>query len=256
MQTVKQRLYAGERVFGTFVMEFNTPGIAAILQAAGAAFAVYDQEHSGFGTDALRQILSYNRGLPLVPLVRVPDTRYDFMARALDAGAKGIMVPLVESADQAREIVRACKYPPHGARGTATNIAHDNFAGGADLADALGAANNETLLIAQIETEAGVNAVDEILAVEGIDVVWVGHNDLSVSLGLPGQVNHPRVVQALEQVAGAAARAGKTAGRLVPDLDTARRSLAQGYRFLAYSNDIRLLQSALAPAMKALESGE
>ena len=242
--SVKRSLAAGEVVLGVFVMEFSTPGIASILEQAGAAFVVYDQEHSGFGTDTVRQLLSYNRGLSLVPFVRVPDTHYDFMARALDCGAKGIMVPNVESEAQAREIVRSCKYAPLGARGTTANIAHDDFSSG-DLAQKLRTANEETLILAQIESEAGVANIDAILAVEGIDIAWVGHNDLSVSMGIPGQVDHPRVVAALERVAEACQKHGKTAGRLVPDVETALLWIEKGYRCIAYSNDIRLLQTAL-----------
>ncbi|MDF2958680.1 MAG: hpch/hpai aldolase [Paenibacillus sp.] len=250
---VKRKLYDGGTSFGTFVMEFGTPGIAAILEQSGAEFAVYDMEHSIFGTDTIRQIMSYNRGLSIVPIVRVPDTQYHFMARALDAGAKGIMVPMVESGQQAETIIQACKYAPLGNRGTTTNIAHDDFNGG-NLAESLQSANKETFIIAQIETEAGVNHIEDIISTEGIDVAWVGHNDLSVSMGIPGQVNHPRVIEAMEHVANACRKHGKIAGRLVPDIQTGIAWLDKGYRCLAYSNDIRLLQSALKQGIVELTS--
>ncbi len=251
---VKRKLQAGETVLGTFVMEFDTPGIASILEQTGAEFVVYDMEHSGFGTDTVRRLMSYNRGLGIVPFVRVPDTRYHFMARALDAGAKGIMVPLVETGGQVREIVRSCKYAPLGERGTTAGVAHDDFSPG-DLAEKMRQANAQTLVIVQIETEAGVDNIDEILSAEGIDVAWVGHNDLSVSMGIPGQVNHPRVVAAMERVAEACRGAGKTAGRLVPDVESARVWIDKGYRCLAYSNDIRLLQTALKQGIAEIRGG-
>jgi 2-dehydro-3-deoxyglucarate aldolase/4-hydroxy-2-oxoheptanedioate aldolase len=241
---LKMKLLDGGVSIGTFVMEFNTPGIAAILEQTGAEFAVYDMEHSSFGIETIRQIMSYNRGLSIVPVVRVPELQYHFMARALDAGAKGIMVPMVESAEQAQRIVQACKYAPDGNRGTTSNIAHDDFNGG-NLEEALRSANKETLLIAQIETEAGVNEIEHIIGTDGIDIAWVGHNDLSVSMGIPGQVNHPRVIEAMEHVAEACLKHGKIAGRLVPDIQTGKLWLEKGYRCLAYSNDIRLLQSSL-----------
>jgi 2-dehydro-3-deoxyglucarate aldolase/4-hydroxy-2-oxoheptanedioate aldolase len=242
--SVKRKLRAGEIALGTFVMEFGTPGIAGILEQTGAEFVVYDMEHSGFGTDTVRQLMSYNRGLRIVPFVRVPDTRYHFMARALDAGAKGVMIPLVETKEQAREIVRSCKYAPLGERGTTAGVAHDDFSSG-DLAEKMRQANAETLVIAQIESETGVQNIEEIISAEGIDVAWVGHNDLSVSMGIPGQVSHPRVVAAMERVAEACRKHGKTAGRLVPDVESALTWIEKGYRCLAYSNDIRLLQTAL-----------
>ena len=250
---IRKKLRDGHAVLGTFVMEFATPGIPAILESAGAEFVVFDMEHSGFGTETIRQLLAYSRGLDIVPMVRVPDTQYDFIARALDAGAKGLMVPMVESREQAEEIVACAKYPPWGRRGATANIAHDHFRGG-DLAAKLASANQEILILAQIETTRGVENIEEILAVEGIDIAWVGHNDLSVSMGIPGQVTHHRVVEAMEEVARACQRHQKHAGRLVPDLQSGIEWLNKGYRCLAYGNDIRLLQGALQSGLKSLRN--
>ncbi len=241
---VKRMIKEGKIPIGTFVMEFNTPGLPAIIEQTGAEFIIYDMEHGGFGTDTIRTMLSYNRGLHVLPFVRVPDTCYDFIARSLDAGAKGLLIPMVENKEQALKILECSKYPPIGKRGTTTNIAHDDFIGG-NLEEILRSANEQILIMAQIETETGVNNVEEIISLQGIDVAWVGHNDLSVSMGLPGQVNHPRVVEAMEHVAQVSAKYGKVAGRLAPDLKTALEWIDRGYRMIAYGNDIRLLQNSL-----------
>src|SRR5262245_27730720 len=151
---VKRKLRAGGAAIGTFIFEFATPGIARITAATGAEFAVFDLEHTGWSLDTVRMLLSTCRATSLVPVVRVPATEYHFIARALDIGAMGVMVPMVESADQARRVVQAAKYPPAGRRGAAFGVAHDDYRGGAILAT-MAAADAEGLVSARIETAAG-----------------------------------------------------------------------------------------------------
>src|SRR5688572_6861140 len=174
---VKQRLRSGGVSLGTMVFEFATTGIARLSAEAGAEFVIYDMEHTGWSVDTIRMLLATSQGLPIAPMVRVPATEYHFLARALDLGAVGVMVPMVESVEQARRIVDCCRYPPVGRRGAAFTIAHDNFTGG-DILEKMHSANREVLVIAQIETARGLEHVEEIAAVEGIDVLWIGHFDL------------------------------------------------------------------------------
>src|SRR5262249_35894204 len=148
------------------------------------------------------------------PIVRVPSADYHFLARVHDMGARGVMVPMVGTATQAEAIVRACKYPPEGARGAAFGVAHDDFRSG-DVATTMVAANRDNLIITQIETAQGVEHVDEIAAVPGIDVLWIGHFDLSLSLGVPGQFDHPRFVEAIDTVVAAASAHSRPLGILV-----------------------------------------
>jgi 2-keto-3-deoxy-L-rhamnonate aldolase RhmA len=254
---VKARLRAGEPSFGTIAWEFLTPGLPAVLELAGAEFCVFDMEHSGLSLETIRAAIRWCRGTSVVPLVRVPAHEYRYVAGALDAGAQGLMIPMTESAEQAREIVSWTKYPPAGRRGTAFGIAHDDYRGGsaADVVATMDRANAEGLLLFQIESVAGVEHVEEILAVEGVDVAWVGHGDLSVSMGLPYQFDHPDHLAALERVAAAARAAGKAAGRMVTDLPTGRRWLERGYRMLAYGPDTALLRAALREGIEGLRSG-
>src|SRR5688500_2256523 len=169
---VKEKLLAGGVSIGTFVFEFNTTGIGRIAAEAGAEFCLFDMEHTGWSIETVRMLLATTRSTAMVPLVRVPATEYHFIARVLDMGAMGVMAPMVESADQARRLVASAKYPPQGRRGAAFSIAHDDYAGG-DLVEKVESANRESLLIAQIETAAGVENVEAIAAVEGIDVLWI-----------------------------------------------------------------------------------
>jgi 2-dehydro-3-deoxyglucarate aldolase/4-hydroxy-2-oxoheptanedioate aldolase len=174
----------------------------------------------------------------------VPATEYHFIARALDAGAVGIMVPMVENAMQARRIVRAAKYPPVGGRGAAFGVAHDDYLG-RDVVVAMGSANTETLLIAQIETAAGVENVERIAEVAGIDVLWIGHFDLTNSLGVPGQFDHPKYLAALERTVAACRANGKVAGFMAASPAEARAMLDRGFGIVAFGSDAGIFRDAL-----------
>jgi 2-dehydro-3-deoxyglucarate aldolase/4-hydroxy-2-oxoheptanedioate aldolase len=249
--TIKSMLAAGRMPLGTMVFEFNTPGIARIIAEAGADFLIYDMEHTGWSVETIRTLLATARAANLMPLVRVPTTEYDFIARVLDCGAMGIMVPMVESAEQARVIAASAKYPPVGRRGAAFGVAHDDYTGG-DILAKIDLANREGLVIAQIETAAGLRNVEAIAATPGIDVLWIGQFDLSISLGIPGQFTNPELIAAMDQVIAACRRHGKVAGIMAPDLATGRELLAQGFRMMAYSGDLWVFQAALRAGLAEL----
>ncbi len=248
---VKRKLREGGVAIGTFVFEFATTGIARIAAAAGAEFVIFDLEHTGWSLETARMLLSTARAASLVSLVRVPATEYHFIARVLDIGAMGVMVPMVESAEQALRIVGAAKYPPQGRRGAAFGVAHDDYAAG-DILATMTAANAEGLLIALIETAGGVRNVEAIAAVEGIDVLWIGHYDLTNSMGIPGQFDHPEFRAAVAAILDACRRHGKSAGMLCADVAGGRALLGQGFRMLAYGGDLWLYQQALRQGVEAL----
>jgi 2-dehydro-3-deoxyglucarate aldolase/4-hydroxy-2-oxoheptanedioate aldolase len=248
---LKQRLAEGGTAFGTMVFEFFTPGMAAIAAAAGAEFVLYDMEHSGAGIDTIKAQFAACRGLNVVPMVRVPTTQYHFIARCLDAGAHGIMVPMVESVAQAKDIVSFTRYPPKGIRGAGFGMAHDDYTSGSPAAK-IEAAHRRTLVIAQIETPRGAEAVDEIAAIDGIDVVWLGHFDMTNFMGIPGQFTHPDYLAACERIVAAARRHGKTAGFLPVDETWSRDYFAKGFRIMAYGLDSLLLQQSLSRGLALL----
>jgi 2-dehydro-3-deoxyglucarate aldolase/4-hydroxy-2-oxoheptanedioate aldolase len=241
---IKADVLAGHPVAGAMVFEFFSPGMPAILANAGCRFAIFDMEHTGLGYETLKWLYAACRGLPIEPMVRVPRGDYVWLARALDVGARGVMVPMVESAGQARAIVQACRYPPAGRRGAAFGFAHDNYAGG-DVSARIRAADARTLVIAQIETELGLADVEAIAAVDGIDVLWVGHFDLSNFLGIPGRFDDPRFGDALRRVAEVARRHGKAAGFMATDPDWIARAREAGYTMIAVGTDQGLLGSAV-----------
>ena len=169
---LKARTLAGETVLGALVFEFFSPGMPQVLKAADCEFALFDMEHTGLGFETLKMLFAACRGVGISPMVRVPRSEYHFLARALDVGAHGVMVPMVESAGEAQRIVEATHYPPQGRRGAAFGIAQDDYRGG-DVKAKVAALNERTLVIAQIESERGLDEVEAIAATPGIDVLWL-----------------------------------------------------------------------------------
>jgi len=252
MPLIRDMIADGRRAFGTMIFEFYVPGIAQLSQAAGADFLVYDMEHAGAGIDTIKQQIAYARGLAITPIVRVPNSDYHFIARVLDCGAKGIMVPMVETQEQAQAIVQAAKYPPVGRRGAAFGVAHDDYSGGS-VVDKIAAANRDTLLIAQIESAAGARNLEAIAATPGIDVLWLGHFDLTNSLGIPGQFQHPDYLRVRGDIVAAARRHGKAAGFMAADEAWAREYLEHGFNMIAYGLDHHIFQQGLAGGLAALK---
>ena len=248
---VKRQLAAGRRLVGTMVFEFVTPGIGRIAEAAGAEFVLFDQEHTPWELETLARAMAVMRFTRPVPLVRVPTLQPHLISRLLDVGALGIMVPLVETPEQARRIVEAAKYPPDGRRGVSGGLAHDDYRG-EDVAGAMRQANAATMLIAQIETAQGVERCREIAAIEGIDVLWMGQMDLSTSLGVPGQYAHPTYLKALRTIVQAADAAGKSAGFLTFSHDEGLALAEMGFRCIAYRSDVGLYRDALAHGIAGL----
>jgi 2-keto-3-deoxy-L-rhamnonate aldolase RhmA len=250
---VKQKVNGGGTSIGTFMFEFNTTGIGRIAAGAGADFAIFDMEHTGWSVETIRLLIATTRPTEMIPYVRVPTTEYDFIARALDMGAMGVMVPMVESVEQAETIVASGKYPPVGYRGAAFGIVHDDYSGG-DVAEKIESANRESHLIAQIETAKGVENAEAIAGVDGIDVLWIGHFDLSNSLGIPGQFDHPRFKESVQTVLAACKRYGKPAGFMAGGIDDGKALLDQGFRMLAYGGDLWLYQNAVREGVNALKT--
>ncbi|MFN9280197.1 MAG: HpcH/HpaI aldolase family protein [Betaproteobacteria bacterium] len=254
---IKQTVLEGQTVVGAMTFEFFSPGMSAILAHTGCRFVFYDMEHTGLGFETLKWLFSTCRGLPIEPMVRVPRGEYTWLARALDLGAHGVMIPMVESAEQARSIVQACRYPPLGRRGAAFGFAQCDYQGG-DIGQKIRDYHDRTLVVAQIETERGLAAVEEIAAVDGIDVLWVGHFDLSNFMGIPAQFDNPTFLQAMQHVADVARRHGKAAGFMATDPAWVDRVKAMGYTMLAVGTDVslladatrRLVDHAAAPAVK------
>jgi 2-keto-3-deoxy-L-rhamnonate aldolase RhmA len=210
---------------------------------------MFDMEHGGIDIGAVSRLLAAARSSGIVPLVRTAAVGYQQISQPLDAGALGVMVPMVESADQARLIVDAAKYAPAGRRGVAVYYPDDVEPGG--LAATLAKANDELLLIAQIETVAGVAHVEEIAAVDGIDVLLIGHYDLTTSMGTPGEFWNEAHTAAVDRVFDACRSRGKAVGSMANDAADALMLAEKGFTALLF-NDVMLFSAALRASIETL----
>ena len=252
---VRRRLLAGGTAFGVMAFEFFTPGLAPVLAAAGADFVLLDMEHSGAGIDTMKAQIAFAHGAGIVPMVRVPSCTYTHIATVLDAGALGIMAPLVETREQAQALADACRYRPQGRRGLGFGVSHDRFTGGA-ARPKMDAANEAILTIALIESQRGVDNADAIFATPGLDLGWLGHYDLSDSLGCAEQFDDPRYVAAEGKLIAAARHAGKPLGWLVPSGEAARRALQRGFRCICIGHEVGVLRHALAREFAVARKGD
>jgi 2-keto-3-deoxy-L-rhamnonate aldolase RhmA len=249
---LKSKLAAGQSACGTMVFEFLSAGLPAILKSAGAEFVIYDMEHSGFDFYQMKDQFSFARGLDIVPLVRPPSKTYTDISRLLDLGAMGLMLQMTESAEEARQIVSWTRYPPAGKRGAIFGGAHDDYAGG-DISAKMHAADERAIILPLIETQRGLQAVDEIAAVEGVDGIHLGQFDLTLSMEIPGQFDHPRFQEALDRIIGACRKNNKFAACMAMDAATLGAWKQRGFSMLSCSFDIALMKSSLAQLIRPLQ---
>ena len=240
-----------EPKFGSFVIEFDSPGMGQILKAAGCDYALLDMEHSGFGYDQLKRMLRFYQAADLPVIVSTVGGDYDMVARALDMGADGIQPAKVGSAEEARAILDHVRYAPKGARGVALGIAHDRYRQRAP-APVLRAANRDVVFFPKIETVEGIEDIESIAALDGVDGIWIGHFDLSVSMGIPARFDHPRFRSVMERAGAACRQHGKSLGRIYDDTESGVALHDIGFDFLCYSGDAWLLRRGLAEGITLL----
>lgn len=235
---LKARLAASSAPsFGTWIASSSLVGLDA-LRDAGFDWFMIDTEHAPVNPESLAAMVAVlGEGGP-TPLVRVGNIDQYLIKQALDAGAHGMLVPLVNTEAQARAVVAFAKYPPLGVRGAAAAAASRY---GRELATYLRTANAETFVGVQIETKEALDNVDAIASVPGVDLLFVGPTDLTLSLGLLDDRKHPRVREAMQRVVTSANAHGKVPGTLVIDLEEKRRAVELGFRFISLASDVRLL---------------
>jgi 2-keto-3-deoxy-L-rhamnonate aldolase RhmA len=245
--TTLRALRAERCVIGAETSLFH-PGVPLIYAGAGLDFVWIDLEHTLADPERVAATILHARLGGITPIVRVPELRPGLVRPLLDNGAQGIILPFVENATAVRELVSWCRFHPAGKRGIGSPLLANDFRKLA-LAEHV-ASDTEVLVAVQVESEAGIEQIDEIVAVEGLDVVIIGLADLSVSYGVPGEVDHPRVVAAAERVLRAAKGsgvAGGVAGIYTPRSSDAAALMAwtrRGARFIQLFGDLSLLTDA------------
>ena len=238
-KTFRQRLRGREPLFAGWT-SIGHPQITEALALSGIDFIGIDIEHSTISLEQSQRIIAAAQAGGTVCLPRIASHNPEMIKRLLDSGAEGVIVPMVSSVEEVERIVSWVKYPPSGRRSFGVARAQ---AYGDGFADYAARWNDLSSIIIQIETVEGVDNIDKLLAFEEIDGAMVGPYDLSGSLGIPGQIEHPRVAEAGRHVVEACARAGRACGtQLVdPDAQSMSQAVADGYTFTVLSSDVFLL---------------
>lgn len=247
----RSRIREGQVTSGCFA-GMASPMAIEVMAAAGVDWVVLDLEHGAGGEEQVGSAVTSAGGYGASVLVRVETPDRLRIGRVLDAGAAGVMLPRIRSAGEVRDALAHCRYPPQGDRGVATY--NRSVRWGLDR-DALVSANREITTVVQIETLEALADVDEIAAVEGVDVLFVGPLDLSYAVGQPLDFSAREFTSALEAVRAAAERHGVAAGILSPTPDAALQRRDEGFSFLAVGSDSTLLAGATANAMEQVRSG-
>jgi 2-dehydro-3-deoxyglucarate aldolase len=239
--TLKSRLNRSELTIGSWVT-LGHPSIAEIMAAAGFDWLVLDMEHSVLELSEVQAIIQVLDGKQCPAIVRLTSNHPDQIKRVMDAGATGIMVPMIKSAADAKAAVESMYYPPRGQRGVGLARAQGYGAGFQAYRQWLEA---NAIIVVMIEHVDAVKAIDQILAIQGIDAYIIGPYDLSGSMGRPGDLDHPEVQAAIAEVLTAGQRAGKPGGIHViePDPQALQQRIQTGFNFLGYGLDIRILDA-------------
>jgi 4-hydroxy-2-oxoheptanedioate aldolase len=244
---VKEKLARGELVASMTVRLVPGVEIVRIAKSAGFDSLYIDLEHSSFSIHTASQIsiMALEAGIPA--FVRVPANTPEYISRVLDGGALGVIAPGVSSAAEARAVVAAAKYPPLGSRGVAPGLPHFEYRS-VPATEALPAMNDATMVIVQFESAASLAAMEEIVAVEGVDMVMIGSNDLLADLGLAGQYDHPKLHEAYERTIAACRRRGKHVGigGLGTRPDLVEKLVKLGARYVSTGTDLAFLVAECA----------
>lgn len=248
----KQRLKDGETVIGISLI-VPSPTLVDVLGPAGMDFCMIDTEHGPLEMETATNMVIAADGTGIAPIVRVSDNDEKQILRALDIGAAGVQVPQVNTVEDAEEVIRAAKYAPLGERGMsvftrASDYFKDGSPGHTDRQ------NEETCVIVHIEGKRGLDNLDDILKVDGIDVYFLGPYDISQSLGMPGDVRNPTVETALQTACEKANQAGKCIGSFAKDIEMGRWLMSLGVRYMLYNVDVTVYLQACEGIVKELKA--
>jgi len=251
---LKKILREGKSAIGTMIVEIRQASVMQVMSNAGLDFVIIDNEHGTFNIESVCDLSRAARHLGVTPIVRVPEWSYAHVVQPLDAGAQAIMAPRVTEPRQVEEILQMMKYPPIGRRGSVVARGHTDLKSGS-IVDAMRDANDESMLVVQIETKEALERVDDILSIEGVDVALVGPTDLSVALGIAGKLTDPLLVSAIGSVIEACGRHGVYPAIHMNDLALASHWAGKGMRLVSFNSEVGVLTNALAGAVASIGSG-
>ena len=229
------KLRQGKKIVGTMVRMVDHPGIVQIAKNAGLDYVLFDMEHGTYDVQAFANLANLAKSIGLGCFVRIPELSKSYVSRLLDAGATGIMCPMLSTEEEAKKLVEWARYIPIGGRGFGSLGVHTGYGNlKTDALTFMKEQNEQTLAIAQIETKEAIENIDKIAAVDGIDVLLIGPNDLAISLGVPGDIMCDTNVEAIKKVAAAAKKHGKVFSLHAPDALLAK-----------FEDDMKMVMSGL-----------
>jgi len=248
---LKESLKEGKNVFGPF-MKLTDPAVVEIMGFAGFDFVIIDAEHGPISMQNAQNMIRAAESVNITPIIRVGSNDEALILRALDIGAQGIEIPQINSKSDAVRVVKSVKYFPQGERGVCRYVRAANYSS-MDKFNYFKSANKETMIIAHIEGVEGINNLDEILSVSGIDVIFIGPYDLSQSLGIPGQVNDPLVVEKMKEVVLKCIQNKVAVGTFADDVETAKSWVSLGVQYMTFSVDVGILYEASKKIVEKLK---
>ncbi len=239
---LKKALQDGKVVLGPF-LKFIDPAVAEIMGFAGFNFVIIDAEHGPISIENAQNMIRAAESVNITPVIRVGNNDEALILRALDIGAQGIEIPQINTKSDAMRAVKLVKYFPQGERGVCRYVRAANYSS-MDKFKYFKYANEETMIIAHIEGVEGINNLDEILSVPGIDVIFIGPYDLSQSLGIPGEVNHPLVTKKMQEVVLRCKENKIAVGTFADDVEMAKSWVSLGVQYMSFSVDVGILYEA------------
>jgi 2-keto-3-deoxy-L-rhamnonate aldolase RhmA len=242
---LRNRVTSLDKLRGAMIFEFFSPGIPIILKNAGCEFIIFDMEHGGLSLEQFKVLATISNSNQISPLIRIPEVSYNYVARALDLGASGIMAPMVNTAEEAMKVVKSSKYPPEGIRGAGFGFAHDNYNNQNPL-KYIKKANDELINIIQIETKYGLENVETIATIDGVDCLWVGHFDLTNFLGIPGDFTSSIYLDAIKRVVDAGKINKKSLGIMVNNNDELEMYSELGFNMIAVGTEMNILSRSIS----------
>jgi 2-dehydro-3-deoxyglucarate aldolase/4-hydroxy-2-oxoheptanedioate aldolase len=248
---VKQALKEGKLQLGCSVSMIRSPEITRILAAAGLDWTYLDSEHGGFDLETLQDMARAANDNGLCPIIRVAELQYALVARALDCGAQGVLFPRMESPEVLAQAISWTKFPPLGVRGFGLQPTHLNYEM-RTMPEIIAHMNEHVMVVLQIETVTAMNRVDELLSVPGVDAVMIGPADLSISLGVPGQFEHPTMIAAIEKIRDACLRHGVAPGIHVRFAKLAKYWRDNGLTFVSCNSEVGYLLEKAQETVAAL----
>jgi 2-keto-3-deoxy-L-rhamnonate aldolase RhmA len=251
INSVKKALKEGKVQLGCGFAQLRSPEVARILAAAGFHWTFLDSEHGGFDLETLQDLCQAAVAAGITPIVRVADLQYPLVARALDCGANGIIFPRVESPELLARAVSWTRFPPAGVRGfglTAVQVNYEKVT----IPQIIDHMNEQVMVVLQIETQLAVDRREELLSVPGVDAVLVGPVDLSISLGVPGEFQHPKMVEAMQKIYDSCVRHGVVPGTQTRTLALAKFWKERGMLFVGCGSETGFLLEKASEIVAAL----